>query len=207
MCVDIATIRLDGEACVSVVCRLGPESRAMHSVDNSVRGVLQWTSAERLNGPQKVEPPDLAGVRIRASWHQQSPRRGRSHDGTGAPPDARPASESRVHRISPVTGPELPAGHHAAPHPRQPLGASVQGDEHLPRHRPESLRLRLHPGPRILAQPDRTLFSKMARSVLRQIRDASKEDLWRRIDTYFEDLNAAPLILRWKHGIEDLNVA
>ena len=50
-------------------------------------------------------------------------------------------------------------------------------------------------------------YAKMARSVLRQIRDASKEDLWRRIDTYFEDLNAAPLILRWKHGIEDLNVA
>ncbi len=52
-----------------------------------------------------------------------------------------------------------------------------------------------------------TLFSKMARSVLRHIRVASKDDLWRRIDAYCEDLNAAPLILRWKHGIEDLNVA
>jgi transposase len=52
-----------------------------------------------------------------------------------------------------------------------------------------------------------TLFSKMARSVLRHIRVANKEELWSRIDAYFEDLNAAPLVARWKHGIEDLNVA
>ena len=52
-----------------------------------------------------------------------------------------------------------------------------------------------------------TLFSKMARSVLRHIRVANKEELWSRIDAYFDDLNAAPVILRWKHGIEDLNVA
>lgn len=33
--------------------------------------------------------------------------------------------------------------------------SSLQGDERLPQNRPESLRLRLHPRPRILAQPDR----------------------------------------------------
>ena len=48
---------------------------------------------------------------------------------------------------------------------------------------------------------------KMARSVLRHIRIANKDELWSRIDAYFEDLNAAPLVLRWKRGIEDLNVA
>jgi len=52
-----------------------------------------------------------------------------------------------------------------------------------------------------------TLFSKMARSVLRHIRVSGKEELRSRIDAYFEDLNAAPLVLRWKHGIEDLDVA
>lgn len=52
-----------------------------------------------------------------------------------------------------------------------------------------------------------TLFSKMARSVLRHIRVANKQELWSRIDAYFDDLNAAPVLLRWKHGIEDLNVA
>jgi transposase len=52
-----------------------------------------------------------------------------------------------------------------------------------------------------------TLFSKMARSVLRHIRVASKDELWNRIDAYFKDLNAAPVVARWKHGIEDLNVA
>jgi len=52
-----------------------------------------------------------------------------------------------------------------------------------------------------------TLFSKMARSVLRHIRVANKEELWERIDAYFDDLNAAPVVLRWKYGIEDLHVA
>jgi transposase len=52
-----------------------------------------------------------------------------------------------------------------------------------------------------------TLFSKMARSVLRHIRVADKEELWTRIDAYFKDLNTAPVVARWKHGIEDLNVA
>ena len=52
-----------------------------------------------------------------------------------------------------------------------------------------------------------TLFSKMARSVLRHIRVSSKDELWQRVDRYFDDLNKAPVILRWKHGIEDLNVA
>lgn len=51
-----------------------------------------------------------------------------------------------------------------------------------------------------------TLFSKMARSVLRHIRVANKEELWSRIGDYFDDLNEAPVILRWKHGIENLNV-
>jgi transposase len=51
-----------------------------------------------------------------------------------------------------------------------------------------------------------TLFSKMARSVLRHIRVADKEELWTRIDAYFKDLNTAPVVARWKHGIEDLNV-
>lgn len=52
-----------------------------------------------------------------------------------------------------------------------------------------------------------TLFSKMARSVLRHIRVTGKDELRARIDAYFEDLNAAPQVLRWKHGIEDLSVA
>ena len=52
-----------------------------------------------------------------------------------------------------------------------------------------------------------TLFSKMARSVLRHIRVSGKDELRARIDAYFEDLNEAPQVLRWKHGIEDLSVA
>lgn len=51
-----------------------------------------------------------------------------------------------------------------------------------------------------------TLFSRMARSVLRHIRVANKEELWSRIGDDFDDLNEAPVILRWKHGIENLNV-
>jgi transposase len=44
-------------------------------------------------------------------------------------------------------------------------------------------------------------FSKMARSVLRQIRVASKDELSDRIQRYIELCNAAPLVPKWSYGI------
>src|SRR5258708_36677833 len=44
-----------------------------------------------------------------------------------------------------------------------------------------------------------TLFSKMARSMLRGIRVASKQELIDRIHLYFEQINADPVIFRWKY--------
>lgn len=52
-----------------------------------------------------------------------------------------------------------------------------------------------------------TLFSKIARTVLRHIRVSGKQELQERLDTYINGLNSAPVIFRWKHGLEDLNVA
>ena len=47
----------------------------------------------------------------------------------------------------------------------------------------------------------KTFFSKVARSVLRRIRVASKADLAERIRRYIEICNAAPLLPHWRHGI------
>ena len=45
-------------------------------------------------------------------------------------------------------------------------------------------------------------FSKMARSVLRHIRVASKEELKARILAYLDDLNRAPVIHTWTYKID-----
>lgn len=51
------------------------------------------------------------------------------------------------------------------------------------------------------------LFSKMARSVLRHIRVSSKQELRQRVAAYLEELNQAPVVFRWKHGLDELRVA
>lgn len=48
-----------------------------------------------------------------------------------------------------------------------------------------------------------TMFSKMARSMLRGIRVASKQELIDRIHLYFEHINADPVIFRWKFKMEE----
>jgi transposase len=51
-----------------------------------------------------------------------------------------------------------------------------------------------------------TMFSKMARSMLRGIRVASKQELIDRIHLYFEQINADPVIFRWKYKMEEANI-
>jgi transposase len=51
------------------------------------------------------------------------------------------------------------------------------------------------------------LFSKMARSFLRGIRVASKEELVERIYRYIDELNASPVIFRWKYKLDEMSVA
>jgi transposase len=48
-----------------------------------------------------------------------------------------------------------------------------------------------------------TMFSKMARSMLRGIRVASKQELVDRIHLYFQQINADPVIFRWKYKMEE----
>jgi transposase len=48
-----------------------------------------------------------------------------------------------------------------------------------------------------------SLFSKMARSMLRGIRVASKQELVDRIHLYFAQINADPVIFRWKYGMAE----
>jgi hypothetical protein len=53
----------------------------------------------------------------------------------------------------------------------------------------------------------RTLFSsKMARSMLRGIQVATKRELVERIHQYFEEVNADPLVFRWKYKMDEVKI-
>ena len=49
-----------------------------------------------------------------------------------------------------------------------------------------------------------SFFSKMSRQVLRAIRVNSPEEMSRRIEQYWADLNAHPVVFRWHYQIEDV---
>lgn len=51
-----------------------------------------------------------------------------------------------------------------------------------------------------------TMFSKMARTMLRGIRVASKQELIDRIHRYFKELNEDPVIFRWNYKMDDTSV-
>src|SRR6516165_23715 len=46
-------------------------------------------------------------------------------------------------------------------------------------------------------------FSKMTRTMLRGIRVASKQELIGRIHQYFEEINATPVVFRWKYKMDE----
>jgi transposase len=50
------------------------------------------------------------------------------------------------------------------------------------------------------------LFSKMTRSMLRGIRVATKQELIDRIHQYFEEVNADPVVFRWKYKMEEVYI-
>ncbi len=51
-----------------------------------------------------------------------------------------------------------------------------------------------------------TFFSKMARTMLRHIRVASKEELAERIERYLDEVNQAPVVFRWKYGLDAISI-
>lgn len=51
-----------------------------------------------------------------------------------------------------------------------------------------------------------TMFSKMARTMLRGIRVASKQELIDRIHLYFAEVNADPVIFRWKYKMDEISI-
>jgi hypothetical protein len=50
-------------------------------------------------------------------------------------------------------------------------------------------------------------FSKMARSMLREIRVATKQELIDRIHLYCQEVNAAPVVFRWKYKMDEIVIA
>ncbi len=51
-----------------------------------------------------------------------------------------------------------------------------------------------------------TMFSKMARGMLRGIRVTSKQELIDRIHQYFVEVNADPVIFRWKYKMDEISI-
>jgi transposase len=49
-------------------------------------------------------------------------------------------------------------------------------------------------------------FSKMTRTMLRGIRVASKPELIDRIHQYFEEINADPVVFRWKYKMDEVSI-
>ena len=52
-----------------------------------------------------------------------------------------------------------------------------------------------------------TFFAKMAHSMLRRIRVSSKAELKERIELYLDEVNQAPVVFRWKYGLDSVSVA
>lgn len=50
-------------------------------------------------------------------------------------------------------------------------------------------------------------FSKMARTLLRGIRAGSKDEMKARIELYLREVNAEPVVFRWKYQLDTLSVA
>jgi hypothetical protein len=52
------------------------------------------------------------------------------------------------------------------------------------------------------------MFSKMARSMLREIRVHSKQahPAIQRIHLYFQEMNAAPVVFRWRYKMDEVSV-
>ena len=65
-----------------------------------------------------------------------------------------------------------------------------------------AFRLRIHTETRPWPNLVEGFFSKMARSVLRRIRVASKNELKARILAYLDDLNREPVIHSWTYKID-----
>lgn len=50
------------------------------------------------------------------------------------------------------------------------------------------------------------LFSKMTRTMLREIRVGTKQELIDRIHLYFQEVNATPVVFRWKYKMDETNL-
>ena len=49
-------------------------------------------------------------------------------------------------------------------------------------------------------------FSKMTRAFLRSLRVKSKEELKQRIEKYFDEINATPVVFKWKYKMDEVTV-
>ena len=100
----------------------------------------------------------------------------------------------------------LPSADSHSAFARQPLGAHIQRDASLVELHPQRFEFVFTPKHGSWLNIVETLFSKMARSMLRGIRVASKQELIDRIHLYFAEINADPVIFRWKYRMDEVSV-
>ncbi len=160
----------------------------------------------------RARPAAAAGIAsdVRARSRIQAPRhaqpagrhrpahRPRACLRRGAPPLA------RVRRLPQAARCRLSGGHRHQADPRQSLGAHLQGDEGLDRSQPEGrFSFVFTPKHGSWLNLVEGFFSKMARSMLRHIRVASKAELKARILAYLDDLNRDPVVHTWTYKIAE----
>jgi len=52
-----------------------------------------------------------------------------------------------------------------------------------------------------------SFFAKLARTMLRGVRVASKDELRRRLELYIQEVNQMPVVFKWKYRLDELQVA
>ena len=88
----------------------------------------------------------------------------------------------------------------------QPLRAHLQRDAELLADHAAALRLYVTPTHGSWLNLIENQFSKMTRTMLRGIRVASKQELIDRIHQYFEEINADPVVFRWKYKMDEVSI-
>ena len=121
---------------------------------------------------------------------------------TGSCLRRRPPPLARVHRLSQEARCGLRRRYRDQGHPGQSFGACVEGNqEWLAAQREGRFSFVFTPKHGSWLNLVEGFFSKMARSVLRRIRVASKAELKQRIMAYLDDLNRQPVVHTWSYKI------
>ena len=131
-----------------------------------------------------------------AGWHR-SAHRPSPCPGQGSPP------QPRIHRIPQAARCRLSEPYRDQADPRQSFRAHLQGDQGLARRAADGrFEFTFTPKHGSWLNLVEGFFSKLARSVLRHIRVASKQELKDRIMAAMDDFNRHPVVHTWSYKLD-----